>query len=200
MTALFPNLAAQVAFVLLFLSIYYLEIVNQAFIAIKNRGFTIKKRADGLSLFGIYFCGIFAFYTIVAIGLLRANEGIGFLPPAAFYIGISLVVAGEALRQWSTYTLGRFFTGPVVIISNHKLIIKGPYRFVRHPGYLGGLISYAGLGLVVQSWIAPLAAMGILTIAYTYRILLEERALRQEFGKSYLEYSKKTSAIIPRLI
>ena len=110
-----------------------------------------------------------------------------------------MVIAGEAFRQWSTYTLGRFFTAPVVIMSGHKLLTKGPYGVVRHPGYLGALMANAGLGLMVQSWLAPLVTMCIIALAYVYRIYLEEKALKREFGSKYVDYSRRTHRIIPYL-
>ena len=76
MAMLFPNIVDEIIFLLLFLSLYYLEIVNQAFIAIKNRKFKIKLKGDKLSLLAVYFAGIFAFYCAIAVGLLRVNSGI----------------------------------------------------------------------------------------------------------------------------
>ena len=163
----------------------------------KNRKAKITIKKDRLSLLGIYFLGIISIYFALAIGLWRADYGLGTLPPFVFYIGVAMALGGEALRQWSTYALGRFFTGPVVVFSDHRVIKRGPYKWVRHPGYLGGLISNAGLGLCVQSWIAMLVCLGLMALAYTYRISLEEKALHQKFGKEYDSYAKKTPMILP---
>lgn len=196
--AIFPNLPDTVIFILVILISYFIELTNQAFIAMKYRHSKIKFKYDRLSLLAIDLCSIFSIYLVVAIGILRSANNLGYLPPYFFYIGISIMVIGEAIRQWSIYTLGKFFTYPVIIAADHKLITKGPYRIVRHPGYLGGIIFAAGLGIAVQSFIAPLVTIGIICLAYAYRIYLEEKILKKAFGRHYFEYSKKTPMLLPR--
>jgi protein-S-isoprenylcysteine O-methyltransferase Ste14 len=200
MYLIFPSFLATIVFVVFYSFSYFLEIINQTFVAIKNRRVPIKAKADKLSLLGIDFVGALNVYIAVAFGLIKINTGFGSMPIWVFYIGMSLMFMGEAIRQWSYYSLGKFFTGPLVIMKDHKLIIKGPYRFVRHPAYFGGLIIMLGLGIAVQSWAAGLACLATISLAYSYRIFLEERALRKEFGKLYAEYSRKTPMIIPLIL
>ncbi len=200
MAALFPSFAAELLFVIVYFLWYYFEIINQVFIAIKNRGSMIKVKGDRFSLLGIYFAAVAILYVSGWFGSARISSGFAALPVWTCYLGILMMIFGESLRQWSTYTLGRYFTGPVVIIKGHKLLIKGPYRFVRHPGYLGGLIALTGIGVAVQSWGAVIAALLIACVAYSYRIYLEEKALRKEFGKQYADYSKRTAMIVPHIL
>jgi protein-S-isoprenylcysteine O-methyltransferase len=51
----------------------------------------------------------------------------------AFVLGIALMFAGIALRQYSIVVLGKYFTFDVAVHSGHSLIESGPYRYVRHP-------------------------------------------------------------------
>ncbi|KAI1308718.1 hypothetical protein EDD11_004259 [Mortierella claussenii] len=50
-------------------------------------------------------------------------------------------VLGYALRKWSFTTLDRFFTFQLKIRPGHQLITSGPYRYLRHPSYTGGIIN-----------------------------------------------------------
>jgi len=200
MPALFPSLFADAVFVVVYFLFYFLEIINQTFIALKHRRSVIKTKNDRLSLFGIYFCSAMILYVAGAFGWLRMTANFCALPVWTFYLGIIIMISGEALRQWSTYTLGRLFTAPVVIFKGHELVARGPYRTVRHPGYLGGLIVALGIGVAVQSWVAPFACVAVLAASYSYRIYLEEKALRKEFGDAYAKYSRSTPMIIPRLV
>ena len=135
-----------------------------------------------------------------AFGQARANYGFAALPQFVFYIGISMMAIGEVIRQTSIHTLGKSFTAAVIIVKDQRLIRNGLYRHVRHPGYLGGVISMIGVGLAMQSWAAVLAALLIVVSVYMSRIYVEEKALRKHFGKEYEDYSKETSMILPHVL
>jgi protein-S-isoprenylcysteine O-methyltransferase Ste14 len=197
---LFPSGIAELLFILVYFLWFYFELINQAFIALKYRKSRIKIKNDKLSLLGIYFSVILVLYASGYFGTLRLDTGFAALPAWTCYLGLGMMVFGESLRQWSTFTLGKFFTSPVIIAEDHKLIIKGPYKLVRHPGYLGGLIAITGIGIALQSWAAGLAAFVIISLAYSYRLYLEEKTLRGEFGRQYENYAKKTRMIIPYVL
>jgi protein-S-isoprenylcysteine O-methyltransferase Ste14 len=78
--------------------------------------------------------------------------------------------------------------------------MSGPYRLIRHPSYTGVLIFLAGMGVALQSWAAILANIVIFSLAYGYRIFVEETVLIRELGTSYVEYMKKTKRVIPKII
>lgn len=86
--------------------------------------------------------GIVAAFNLVSVPHTRLD---GWWP-------VGLVVAGIALRRWSVATLGRFFTTTVEIQPDHQVIETGPYALVRHPSYLGGLLSVVGIGLGLGDW------------------------------------------------
>ncbi len=155
---------------------------------------------DKLSFIAIYLTEDSAILGVVVANILGFHPGLIPLPQWTILIGVFAMVAGEAIRLWSTYTLGKFFTYIVVIARDHKLVIRGPYRFVRHPAYLGGLLIFIGLAIISQSWVIAVTIITLLCLAYAYRIHVEEVALRQKFGKGYKEYSRKTAMIIPHLL
>lgn len=194
---LFNSGLDELLFVLIFFLWYYFEIINQVFVAIKNKNSLITIKKDKLSLLFIYLATFAILYESSFFGMMRLNYGLAALPFWAFYVGISLMMLGELLREWCIYTLGRFFTFPVVIMKDHKLIKKGPYKILRHPSYLGGTITFIGVGLVMQSWIAPIVAALIMLAVYSYRIYFEEKALIKRFGKEYENYMKSTYRLIP---
>lgn len=92
----------------------------------------------------------------LVIAFLFAASGIASLPSWSFYVGISLMIAGIVLRQWSIAVLGRYFSPTIGIQEGQAVVDRGPYRLVRHPSYTGLLIIYIGLGFVIQSWGAVL--------------------------------------------
>jgi len=115
------------------------------------------------------------------------------LPPLALVV----MVVGLTVRVVAIVTLGRAFSVNVAIRSEQKVQRGGLYRFVRHPSYLGMVLSLLSVGIYSRNW-AVLAWMLLLpTAALIYRIHVEESALHQAFGEDYAAYSRVTKRLIP---
>ena len=121
------------------------------------------------------------------------------IPEIFFYIGIVLMVAGIVFRQWAIWVLGRFFSTRVRIVSDHRIVMEGPYRFLRHPSYTGMLMILLGLGLASRTWLGTVIILALFSLVISYRIKVEESALKAEFGTDYVEYAKKTKRLFPFL-
>ena len=114
-----------------------------------------------------------------------------------FFIGISIMLIGMALRFWSVFTLGKAFRTTIEIDKDQKVVSNGPYKLIRHPSYSGWLLICCGYGIAVQNWLSLLAAVILPLVALLYRIRIEEAALVSSFGSEYLEYQKHTKKLIP---
>jgi len=130
---------------------------------------------------------LFTVYTEIPI------SGHYFLP----YIGLIVIAIGMILRFASIRTLGRFFTVDVTIRDNHALKKGGLYKIVRHPSYSGSLLSFIGFGISLNNWLSLITITILITIAFLYRIRIEEKALINQFGSDYLDYKNKTYCLIP---
>jgi protein-S-isoprenylcysteine O-methyltransferase Ste14 len=162
---------------------------------LRQRGSTRVKRDRGsraLITFSILISVLIAFYF--------GYGGVGALPDWIFYLGVFLMFLGVLVRQYAIAILGRFFSLSVQIAEDHKVVDKGPYRLVRHPSYTGILITFAGLGLAVQSLGALLVLLLFFGISFGYRMYVEERTLLSALGQDYASYMKKTKRLIPFLI
>jgi protein-S-isoprenylcysteine O-methyltransferase len=112
---------------------------------------------------------------------------------------LALFLGGLALRWWAIVTLGRFFTVDVAIHNDHRLVTRGPYRFLRHPSYTGLLAAFAGLGLTLGSWPA-LAVLGLpLTAVLLRRIQVEEGVMSERFGAEWSAYASRVRRLLPFL-
>jgi protein-S-isoprenylcysteine O-methyltransferase Ste14 len=116
-----------------------------------------------------------------------------------FAIGMALVVIGLAIRILSLLTLKQFFTYSIAKVENQKIIETGFYKFIRHPGYFGQLIIFLGLSISISNWLSILAMMVPIVVGYSYRIMMEERFMLEQFGDIYLNYQKRTKKIIPMI-
>lgn len=118
------------------------------------------------------------------------------LPSAVVPAGLVLEITGLALRAWSMETLGHSYTRTLRTEVEQPVIDTGPYRLVRHPGYLGSLLIWTGFGITSGS--GPVMALvgGLLGRAYRRRILAEEQLLRRELP-GYAAYAERTKGLIP---
>ena len=111
--------------------------------------------------------------------------------------GLVLMWGGIALRVWAVRTLGPLFCTVVVIQDDHRLITTGPYRLLRHPSYAGSLLTLAGLGLALGSWLSLLVAVLGALIGFTRRMPVEEAVLQTRFGDTYTAYAQRTWRLVP---
>jgi protein-S-isoprenylcysteine O-methyltransferase Ste14 len=114
-----------------------------------------------------------------------------------FFLGIAVWLSGILVRLYSVRILGRFFTFDVAISQGQHIVEQGPYRWSRHPAYLGGLLAQIGFGLTLTNWLAMLLPVCCLAAGYAYRIPLEEQALVRGLGPGYSEYMRRTWRLIP---
>ncbi|MCE1189703.1 MAG: isoprenylcysteine carboxylmethyltransferase family protein [Ignavibacteria bacterium] len=111
---------------------------------------------------------------------------------------VALVVYGFSswMQFWSFKSLGKFHSQNIVIMKNHELMQKGPYKVVRHPQYLFQIITDLALSIAILSYLSlPLALIQL--PLYIMRASLEETYLLRYFGEAYTVYKKKTGFIIP---
>ena len=112
-------------------------------------------------------------------------------------LGLATMLAGLALRAWAMRTLGAFYTRTLLVASGQRIVDRGPYRLVRHPGYLGTILVWVGAALAAANWLAT-AAVGLLMLAaYGYRIGSEEAMLADSFGAEYRAYMARTWRLVP---
>ena len=184
----------------LFDTAYFVWIASELFGAVlvprlRRRGATRVSRDRGSGPLII-----FTVFVSIILAFSFGYSGIGVLPDWAFYLGIFLMFLGVLVRQWAIAVLGRFFSLTVRVAADHRVVVKGPYRLVRHPSYTGVLITFIGLALAVQSWGALLVLLGVFSLSFGYRMRVEEKALLSELGEDYANYMKRTKRIIPYLI
>lgn len=115
------------------------------------------------------------------------------------FTGFSLIamIFGLAIRIWAVYTLGNYFTMHLSIQEGHKIIRQGPYKYVRHPSYVGAFFTFIGTAVFMHSWFSLIAAVILLPAAWLRRIHYEEEMLLEELGEEYKSYCKSVKRAIP---
>jgi protein-S-isoprenylcysteine O-methyltransferase Ste14 len=112
-------------------------------------------------------------------------------------MGICLLMLGLWIRLTAINQLKRYFTINVAIRDDHRLIRDGLYRYIRHPAYAGGILSFIGCGLCYGNILSFLIIAVPYVLLILNRIKLEEVVLAGKFGSDYIEMQKKTKKLIP---
>lgn len=117
------------------------------------------------------------------------------LPPLAVAC-LLLLAATFALRYWVIGTLGERWTTRIYVLPGERVVADGPYRFLRHPNYLGVLVETAALPLVHTAWLTALLFTAANGVLLAVRIRAEERALAS--ASDYAERMSGRAALLPR--
>lgn len=90
---------------------------------------------------------------------------------------LAAFVAGEILRGWSIISLGGRWTTRIVVLPAAPLVAGGPYRFLRHPIYLGVTLMLGGFLVAFGLWASLAIVLPLELLAVSRRIQREDAAL-----------------------
>jgi protein-S-isoprenylcysteine O-methyltransferase Ste14 len=91
------------------------------------------------------------------------------------------------------------WSGTVTLKKGHELVQSGPYALVRHPIYTGLLVALIGTAVAVDRWRA-VAGLTLLMTGIAYKISVEERFMREQFGDAYARYRARVKALVPFVV
>jgi len=114
-------------------------------------------------------------------------------------IGLVLTMAGCGFAVWARLALGANWSGTAKIKEDHELIVKGPYRFARHPIYTGILIACLGTTLAIGEW-RCMVGLIVVSLGLVLKMTQEERLLTAAFPSAYPQYRRRVKALIPGLL
>jgi len=152
-----------------------------------------KPRDVLVPLLGTFFIYAYAFANS-APAPLRANLMPVALRDSAAVAALLVSVVGYAVALWSVVSLGRSFA---LLVSVRTVVRHGPYRYVRHPMYLGYLFLFAGILIGALSPVVIVVTALCVSVT-VYRAWLEEDALGRH-SRRYREHAKRTGFLLPRL-
>lgn len=130
--------------------------------------------------------------------ILMAAVAVSWLLPPHWPDGIAvtlavaggvIAVSGAALMLWAHRSLGPSFSTLPEPPQAAALVDRGPYRWIRHPMYAGGLLLFGGLSLAFSA--AALVPLAALAVFWWLKAAEEERRLESRFP-DYAEYRRRT--------
>ena len=129
--------------------------------------------------------------------LLLADGQFGPVPilekPRPFRIlGVVFIGVWVCWHAWAIKTIREWWI-------RDRLCTSGPFRFVRHPMYAGGIfLADIGIILLLNSWIVLLWPVLVYPV-WSFLVRKEEKLMESVFGESYTSYAARTGRFVPRL-
>jgi len=105
-------------------------------------------------------------------------------------LGTALVVLGLAVRIWAAGLLHK----------GRELCTSGPYRYVRHPLYLGSTLGAVGFCVMARSLWAWAIILPVFMAIYYWQVAEEERLLAATFGDAHAAWARQVPMVTPRLL
>ncbi|RPJ62576.1 MAG: isoprenylcysteine carboxylmethyltransferase family protein [Dehalococcoidia bacterium] len=129
--------------------------------------------------------------TFIVVLIAALDKRFGWSPIVPFWLqilGLLLIVLGSILITWAMAS-NKFFSGVVRIQTDrgHTVSSMGPYRFLRHPGYLGAGLTYLGTPFTLGSLWAFVPVF-LVIVDIVVRTALEDGVLRRDLS-GYIEYA-----------
>ena len=164
-----------------------------------RRGATARNVKAGAPDRGSTALIVTAYGVAILLPWLLDRLNLGWLPDRTLFgwIGLALIVLGISLRVWAMSVLGQYYTRTLVVVDKQRIVKEGPYRIVRHPGYLGSLLVWVGFSIAVGNWVVVVLVATLMIVAYSYRIRAEEAMLKDSLGEEYLQYAAHSWRLVP---
>ena len=144
-----------------------------------------------------FFWGFFLVVAPLAIAFLERRWQLG-LDIQAVPAGIVLLALASALGVWSAIAMSTLGKGtPLPSSMANRLVIAGPYRFVRNPMAVAGIVQGVAVGLILGSWLVVVYAV-VGSVLWNYAVRpLEEADLEQRFGDEFRRYRDRVRCWVP---
>jgi protein-S-isoprenylcysteine O-methyltransferase Ste14 len=105
------------------------------------------------------------------------------------WVFVILVSIGNALDVWSYAVLCRSIS---IVAEARELVTRAPYRWIRHPVYLGQIIAQSAIWVVLpRGWSGWWVYFAVFVALQLYRSRIEERVLESAFGDAYRAYRRR---------
>ncbi len=137
-------------------------------------------------------------YLLFRRSRFRYPLNVQIIPPtdALLVAAALLCICGVGFCIWARAVLGRNWSGTVTLKENHELIVRGPYRLVRHPIYTG-LLAMVIATAIQQGHIGGIIGLILIFVSLWIKSTHEEEVMRKQFPDQYAAYRERVKRIIP---
>jgi protein-S-isoprenylcysteine O-methyltransferase Ste14 len=148
----------------------------------------------------VYATAFVGLFLVFIPGRLLARAGIAAQPGTGAWqvAGMAIAAIGGAIALWCIFTFVALGRGtPAPFDPPRRLVVRGPYRYVRNPMYIGAALALLGAAIVYRSAALALYALAFLLVLHAFVLWYEEPTLRRIFGAEYEAYTGAVRRWLP---
>jgi len=162
-------------------SIFLLFVISQRLIEllIAKRNERILKAQGGIEFDKNGYRVIVIMHVVFFVSLICEKVFLSRMLNSYWIIFAALFGVAQFLRYWAIKSLGVYWNTKILVLPNHKLVIAGPYKFLRHPNYIAVIVEIAVIPLIFSCYLTACIFSVINFILLRRRIKIEENALRK---------------------
>ena len=162
-------------------SIFLLFVISQRLIEllIAKRNERILKAQGGIEFDKNGYRVIVIMHVVFFVSLICEKVFLSRMLNSYWIIFAALFGVAQFLRYWAIKSLGVYWNTKILVLPNHKLVIAGPYKFLRHPNYIAVIVEIAVIPLIFSCYLTACIFSVINFILLRRRIKIEESALRK---------------------
>ena len=151
----------------------------------------------GVVIFGV-FTGLFVFLSLLMDKWLSTPWPLS--SNLSRLMAVLFITIGIGLAAWSASHFIKLKGTPVPFNPPPKLVVTGPYRFVRNPMLTGVFLFLFGIGFAIKSLTLIVLFTPLYILANAWELkAIEEPELVKRLGEDYVEYRRRTPMFIPRM-
>ena len=173
--------------------------LNRARLARKSASFTEKTKGEISSRWTYTLLSIL--YIFIVLGsIIETYFFLKTLNIIMSSLGLVVYVTGIIGRNKAIKTLGEYWSTHIEIRKGQQIMQDGPYKYIRHPGYLSLIIESLSIPVMLNAYYSLLGAMLIFIPAVLIRAKLEDIEMEKKIGKKFTAYKRNVGPFIPKNI
>ncbi len=135
-------------------------------------------------------------FLLLTVAGVRPSWGAIRVANLTAWLGVIICAIGMVFAIWSRRTLGDNWSRDVELKQGHRLVLRGPYSFMRHPIYTAHLLIALGSAITFGSWLGY-AAVASFFVGFKVKLAQEEELLLRNFPEEYPQYRARVKALVP---
>ncbi len=159
-----------------------------------------KPSSESESILGrLWYGAFFALGFVLMLGLPPFDTyplGVLLVPRSDAILSDVVMACGLALAVWARASIGSNWSGSVDFKKDHKLVVHGPYSYVRHPIYTAIILMLLATALYMGS-LGSLLGLVPCFISFWIKLTKEEKLMIRHFPREYPQYRGRVKALVP---
>lgn len=171
--------------------------INRLRLARQSATFTNKQKGDTSK------CWTYSIVFILGVGIVLGSvfENLVLVKKLNLVlssVGLVAYMTGIVGRNKAIKALGKYWSTYIEIKNGQRIVQDGPYKYIRHPGYLSLIIESLSAPIILNAFYTLIGVILIYIPVILVTAKLEDREMQKKIGEKFIDYKEKTGAFLPK--